>query len=260
VRAGRERCGVATPRPSRAAASLRFRSPPRLAQRSLLSPGVNASRAALLCAALALGSARAGEPSTPGLGCSPFVVPASASADEVADLVERCTRSLRPGADRARRLAAPIDVARADAADVARAEPGEAGDLAPLDPARCALQRGGSDLLPSRECLRCHRPSGPTHPFDVDYERARARRPHRLRPAGEATARGAFLPDGEVRCVTCHSAASPWKHHVALPPGARTMGLVPFRERGVRRPSDSPLPGDAVEPTPLCIACHTAAD
>jgi cytochrome c peroxidase len=141
--------------------------------------------------------------------------------------------------------------------------------LAAASTARGGEPAGGDCKLFSREastastadCARCHE-NHEAHPVDVDYAAAAARQPFGLRRASEAVRRGVFLPDGRVACVTCHDAASPWKHHIALPPGAAARPAVNPRDAstytgGRARPAGTPLqPGAAVTPTPLCLLCH----
>jgi hypothetical protein len=106
--------------------------------------------------------------------------------------------------------------------------------------------------------MSCHAATGrDDHPVDVDYEAARAHdRP--LRPLADVVARGVFVPDGAIRCVTCHDARSPWKHRIALPPGSTPRAAVNPRDPDTweRRAAAVPPPGSAVTPTPLCLACH----
>jgi hypothetical protein len=121
---------------------------------------------------------------------------------------------------------------------------------APAPPSQCGL------FEPTAQgCLSCHKAEG--HVFDVDYASAAAGNPM-LRPADEVVRRGVLLPDGQVRCTTCHDARSPWKDRIALPPGSKVMpGVNPFDKAtfdGPPRPP--PRPGDAVSPKPLCLACH----
>jgi hypothetical protein len=112
--------------------------------------------------------------------------------------------------------------------------------------ATCRLLEPGSQLLSSASCRVCH-PWDVCHPVDVDYANARARRPGDLHPADVVIGRGAFLPDGQVRCVTCHDRNSAEGSHLALPPGAR--------------PEQAPAPGGpAASPASpekrLCLQCH----
>jgi hypothetical protein len=131
----------------------------------------------------------------------------------------------------------------------------------PVDGA-CKLFSREASSATTAECARCHE-NHEAHPVDVDYAAAAARQPFGLRRASEAIRRGAFLPHGRVACVTCHDAASPWKHHIALPPGATPRPAVNPRDAstytgGHARPTGtSPLQaGAAVTPTPLCLLCH----
>jgi hypothetical protein len=140
---------------------------------------------------------------------------------------------------------------------------------------RCALTSGHSDLASSSSCLACHAGAGATpgssHPVNVDYAAVQARRPGSLRPLETVVARGVFLPNGVLQCTTCHDARSPWKDHIALPPGEAARSAVNPRrpETYLNRPSwrlsgtssePSLLAGAAVTPTPLCAACHSIGD
>jgi len=139
---------------------------------------------------------------------------------------------------------------------------------------RCALQRNGSDLSSSEACIECHRNSashGSSHPVNIPYAVAQARSGGMLRPLDAVIARGVFVPDGVVQCTSCHDARSPWKHHIALPPGAHArMAVNPRRPETYEGRSSwrlasagaaPSLPrGSAVSPAPLCAACHALAD
>lgn len=130
--------------------------------------------------------------------------------------------------------------------------------------ARCLLDGAQSDGAADAACLACHPTSARgSHRSGFAYTHASPRLPPgSLRSLDEVVARGLLLPDGEVRCVTCHDARSPWRYHIALPPGstaspsarpgrtANTVALAP-----VRLP-----PGSEVTPTPLCRGCHTLGD
>jgi hypothetical protein len=125
----------------------------------------------------------------------------------------------------------------------------------------CKLFASNAATSASEDCMRCH--GRQTHPVDVDYGAASVRRPMSLRPLRDAVRRGAFLPEGQLRCVTCHDARSPWKDRIALPPGAHASPAVNPRDaRTWSRPvaAGQPAPGSAVTPTPLCNACHTMSD
>jgi hypothetical protein len=138
----------------------------------------------------------------------------------------------------------------------------------PVAPA-CALRTPGSDAMAAQGCLECHSGArGPrirrTHPVGA-YRRGPG-----LRAPEEVVRRGVLLPGGAVECVTCHDRRSPWKDHVALPPGAAAVAAVDARDPasyqgrpGWREASAhgiGPPPGAAVSPAPLCAACHTHAD
>lgn len=124
---------------------------------------------------------------------------------------------------------------------------------------RCALDDVGSDQAASRTCTRCHS-HRQSHPYDIDY--ASAAGGHRLgyAPAEQVVRAGVLLPNGEIRCVTCHDRRSPWKYKIALPPGARPSPSVnAWKRNGFERPvavPDHMPPGSEVTPTPLCRVCH----
>jgi cytochrome c peroxidase len=135
---------------------------------------------------------------------------------------------------------------------------------APLPPppaaANCALFGAEAASATGESCSACHQNRGDgNHPVDFDYEAARAGS-ERLRSAQEVVRRGVFLPDGQVRCTTCHSARSPWKDRIALPPGSvAEPAVVP----GDPKTYDPELrrramvsAGSAVTAKPLCLACH----
>ncbi|BDG09238.1 hypothetical protein [Anaeromyxobacter paludicola] len=129
---------------------------------------------------------------------------------------------------------------------------------------------------PAEQCMSCHAGGGAsttlhsTHPVDLDYEAARLRGGFSapLRPADEVRRQGVSLPDGRLRCSTCHASSSDWNHHLALPPNSHprpavhlrdptTWGGTPGRmgaaaqalEAEARRTKDA-------TPTPLCKVCH----
>lgn len=100
----------------------------------------------------------------------------------------------------------------------------------------CALGRVNRAQADSRTCLGCHdgtsaagvayqRPQDvgrsnlsamhTSHPVDVDYQLAVARRPGMLHPAG-GLPEGLALPQGKVSCVTCHDGASRERHRVSV--------------------------------------------
>jgi hypothetical protein len=128
---------------------------------------------------------------------------------------------------------------------------------------RPACRLGDADArLDASACLECHR-SHAGHPVDLDYAARAVHRGRDLRSPSEVVARGVFLPDGWMRCQTCHDARSPWNHRLALPPGAPVHAAVNPRVRASWTGPRSPGPvaaGDAVTPTPLCRACHTLGD
>jgi hypothetical protein len=126
-------------------------------------------------------------------------------------------------------------------------------------------------------CTKCHgqgRASpGSNHPVDIDYASAVARSAGSamgLRPLSVVVSRGVFLPDGQIRCVTCHDGRSPWKYGIALPPGATVTPAVNPRDRSTYedgpalRAREAKLASSAerhsipVGTKPLCLACHAA--
>lgn len=136
--------------------------------------------------------------------------------------------------------------------------------------ARLAAREAGCVLFSERarsarsgDCVGCHRTSSSgharSHAVDVDYGAAAARR-SALRPVAEVVRRGVFLPENELRCVTCHDGSSPWANALALPPGAAaTLEVDPTDPRTVQSadaPRPAPRPGDRVSTKPLCLACH----
>lgn len=133
-------------------------------------------------------------------------------------------------------------------------------------PAGCQLWMPGSENRSAQDCLSCHDGSRAkahlrtTHPVDLEYARAWSVNRQGLRTESEVVARGGFIPGGQVRCVSCHSAASPWAKKVVLPPGAKAKAAVnPFRPEtyeGNASARSEPAPGSEVSPKPLCLVCH----
>jgi hypothetical protein len=128
----------------------------------------------------------------------------------------------------------------------------------------CRLLQPGADATTSADCLRCHGASGrDNHPVDLDYEAARSGGSTGLRPLAEIVRRGLLVPEGRLRCVTCHDGASRWTHRLAMPPGARLAPAVdvhdPTTYEGGPFPSPPPA-GTAVATKPLCTVCHTIGD
>jgi hypothetical protein len=128
-------------------------------------------------------------------------------------------------------------------------------------PTNCSLFQPGADRVPASECMSCHG-LHQTHPVEIDYAAAAARRPEFYRSLAEATRVGLFIPDGQVKCVTCHDPNSPWKYKIALPPGAKpspaveAMTVEQLSMPKKRLAAVTPPPGSAVTPTPLCMGCH----
>ena len=112
--------------------------------------------------------------------------------------------------------------------DVEKSRPGAA--------ATCALLTPGAEASPVETCLACHEGSGSGHPVGMAYGPAAYRVGPRLRPAAEVVRAGVFLPEGELRCTTCHDGRSQVRFRIALPPG------TPASARGGTKP--------------LCLACH----
>jgi hypothetical protein len=91
-----------------------------------------------------------------------------------------------------------------------------------------------------------------------------------LRSVDDVVARGLFLPDGEIRCVTCHDGRSRWRYGLAIPAGAVPQPAVnprdpathadpaakAKREAEVRAAQQSGAYGVKVSPKPLCLICH----
>ncbi len=123
------------------------------------------------------------------------------------------------------------------------------------EPPSCLLFQPGADAAPTRSCLSCHTMSGAgNHSVDIAYGSAQG---VDLRSPDEVVRRGVHLPDGQIRCTTCHDARSPWKDHIALPPGSKAVKAVELRTPSTyERPPEPARPGDAVSPKPLCLACH----
>jgi hypothetical protein len=128
----------------------------------------------------------------------------------------------------------------------------------------CALHGPDAASMRAEACLACHGKGGSaaevkfSHPVDVGYAVVQAAEPGSLRPLEEVTRRGVVLPAGEVRCATCHDGRSPWKHYIALPPGAPAR-VAPDAAAltSERRVELAPAqPGDEVSSKPLCLACH----
>jgi hypothetical protein len=129
------------------------------------------------------------------------------------------------------------------------------------DPTGCRLLVPGSDAATSHDCLECHGSlAHGGHPYDLDLGRWSPRSTgSALRPVKEVLRRGVFLPDGQIRCVTCHDRLSPWKFHIRLPKGSKVMHAVDLRrpvtyENPASLPA--PRPGDDVGRKPLCLTCH----
>lgn len=141
-------------------------------------------------------------------------------------------------------------------------------------PPGCKLFEGGSESAPARECVSCHRAAAAghaTHPVDVHYEAMRGGSEASLRPLEEVVKRGVLVPEGKIRCATCHDARSEWKYHLALPPGAPAVPAVNPRDPRTYADDEGSAPRAEVprsswtarprrerdvSPKPLCLACH----
>jgi hypothetical protein len=123
----------------------------------------------------------------------------------------------------------------------------------------CGLLQPGSESAASPGCLVCHgNLAHGGHPYDFMYPRAGSPS-ELLRPLAEVTRRGLSLPEGQVRCTTCHERGSPWKYHLKLPPGATPTHAVDLTRRVTyENPGALPPPrrGDDVGRKPLCLVCH----
>lgn len=147
-------------------------------------------------------------------------------------------------------LSPPTTGAAAPSASVAGAQASEV----------CPFLGGTSTATSSQECMSCHG-LHQTHPIDIDYVQSSQRRPDSFRTLDEVVRRGVYLPDGQVKCTTCHDPRSPWKYRLAVPPGTVARPAVnianPSTFERTRKAAQAPLPpGSAVTPTPLCLACH----
>jgi hypothetical protein len=128
---------------------------------------------------------------------------------------------------------------------------------------RCRLLDKGSETLKTADCMACHDGKAlakwtgdpehapptlhQTHPVDVDYFRATtSKRRARLRDQAEAVRRGAFLPDGLIRCTTCHESRSQYRFHLSIPGAGAEPATIASRNNG--------------DPTPLCRVCHKMGD
>jgi hypothetical protein len=125
---------------------------------------------------------------------------------------------------------------------------------------RCALHGASAASMKADACLACHG-SGLTfaHPVDRDYDDVRARRPSEFRMRDEVTRHGVPVPEGQVRCVSCHDARSPWAHYLLLPSGADARAPFDARRPGAAEGTELAVvakPGEEVSSKPLCLACH----
>ena len=129
----------------------------------------------------------------------------------------------------------------------------------------CLLQQPGAEESPAPACLQCHDGSRAKshlqtgHPVDLSYAQAQRLNPSELRPEAEVVARGGFLPQGMLRCTTCHGARSPWAHRLNLPPHAKPrLAVNPFDPSTYEAPParEEPAAGSEVSPKPLCLVCH----
>jgi hypothetical protein len=148
---------------------------------------------------------------------------------------------------------APVAVARALPADGRDAGPGDG----------CLLGRAEGERATAERCARCHaghRAAG--HPVDLDYAAFQARSGGALRTEAEVVGRGGFLPDGMLRCTSCHDRRSPWAARVMLPPGAVVLPshapakVLAWASGAAERRALPPPSGSSVSPRPLCLLCH----
>ncbi len=164
--------------------------------------------------------------------------------------------------------AAPAQVSPEKAA----AKPGQPSGAAPARDAPAAPPtarwneiHAGLAKAETRECLGCHdeRKGAHSHPVEVDYAEAARRAGTGLRPIDEVRARGLALEDGKVGCPTCHSAASPWAHFLAVP-RALAVAQPTVAELRADEPegpqarvvAGPPKEGAEVSARPLCESCH----
>lgn len=204
------------------------------------------------------------------------VIPASASRRDAAERMRACNDALDARRARpvrtGRQFAALSELGelriRRDAERPVFAESAPAPRAAEPAPEGCALAAPGSAAVASSACIGCHPRHG--HPVGLDYGPAYARSRWNYRSPEEVVRRGVLLPEGRIECVTCHDGRSPWKHRIALPPGAPALPAVVAGRpetysrvnwRTARASSVPQLPpGSAVTPSPLCATCHTLAD
>jgi hypothetical protein len=108
----------------------------------------------------------------------------------------------------------------------------------------CRLLEVGSENLPSATCRACHPWQG-CHPVDVEYEAVAGRDGFDLRRVDVAIQRGAFLPEGQVRCVSCHdrNSSEPSRLAIRREPRAGPATAAPPVYRDTRL-------------QPLCAQCH----
>jgi hypothetical protein len=135
------------------------------------------------------------------------------------------------------------------------------------EPPRCPGLAGTAPA--SQGCSSCHaKTTRHDHPVDVDYAGARLGN-RELRSPEEVVRRGLFLPNGRVDCLTCHDPRSPYRSHVALPPGSRPTVAVNPKDRSTYEEGPAlnartaalrneiaagRRPGVGVKP--LCLGCH----
>ena len=245
-----------------------------MARLSLASEHMTARTAPCALAALLLAAPAAGSESERAL----YRIYQARAAQDVAEAEAQGPRFATPSAP------VPMEI-RTGASNVAIAAPraaaaGAASGGAPAERSLgCMLPRDGSHAATTGQCLGCHGQSmgeHSGHPVEVDYEDARVRsgsqRGH-LRPIEEAVRRGAFVPDGKVRCVSCHDGHSRWRYRLAIPPDAdlrpavrasdaRTYDPAPATRAAAASPlaaraQAAALPdGTEVSARPLCLSCH----
>jgi hypothetical protein len=185
-------------------------------------------------------------------------------AAAVAPALACAPRTSRPAAPPS---AAPAAPGASGAAQKPRAA--EQAGRAPTSPRQSGAGKfsdlhAGLEGASSQDCLGCHADTWPvvqahkSHPIDVDYAAVAEKRSDDFTPIAAVLASGIAVPGGKIACLTCHSLASPWKYHLAMPAGATPrpavhLGDPSTYEEGSTSP---PQPGSEVSPKPLCRACH----
>ncbi len=132
------------------------------------------------------------------------------------------------------------------------------------EPLGCVLPRDGSSKLTSQQCTGCHASAvhaTVSHQVEIPYETPLSRGRGRVRPQEEAVRRGAFLPEGKVRCTSCHDGKSRLRYRLAisgaeLRPAVKLSSPTTF-EPGLRNaPPLVVTEGFEAAVKPLCLKCH----